>query len=100
MVINSLKKVASFLCAYLAFLCDISFAADSFSDMFWSPDPLGSFTYYIFWVFWYLLCFNVAAIAYQEYPAQSKMTATCMEGVHMELIHAFSIDYKPGIITP
>ena len=47
-----------------------------------------------------MLCFNVAAITYQEYPAQSKMTNTCMEGVHMELIHAFSIDYQPGIITP
>ena len=37
--------------------------------VFWSPDPLGSFTYYLFWVFWYLLCFNTAAIVYQEYPA-------------------------------
>ena len=32
MVVKSIKKILSFICTCLAFLCDSSFAAESFAD--------------------------------------------------------------------
>ena len=68
--------------------------------VFWSPDPLGSFAFYVLYIVWYAFCFNISAIIYQEYPNPSKMAATCMEGIHAELLHAFSPTYAENIITP
>ena len=58
-----------------------------------SNDAIGSAVYYLFYAVWYFGCFNLATLFYPEIGDQSLIRTQCLDGVHIELTHTFSLNY-------
>ena len=61
-------------------------------------DVIGSGVYYLFYLFWYFGCFNLAAMLYPEIEDQSAVRQLCLLGVNTELTHTFTLNYDDVVI--
>ena len=63
-----------------------------------SSDAVGSTVYYLFYAIWYFGCFNLATMFYGDIGDQSLIRQFCMDGVHTELTHTFTLNYSDVVI--
>ena len=65
--------------------------------VFSTNDPIGTMTYYVLWVLFYGVCFNIAELAF-KWPDKAGIRTACMNGVHNELLYAFDYQYANPIV--